>query len=180
MHIFLTGEIKTGKTTLINYVCNEVISKGYKVGGFYSYFDDHREEENRCLYLNGAHLFQNYDEKQVVVRFTSALQPQVYTQRFNDFGKLYIRERKKIAHLLILDECSFFERQAFDFQHEILTALNEPIPILGVVRLGKASWTEQIANHNKVRLIEVTKENRNALRLELVDYFTAQIQRFPK
>jgi nucleoside-triphosphatase len=176
MHIFLTGNIKTGKTTIVSSVCREVAMRGYQIGGFYSYFDEHREEENRCLFLNGAHMPQMYDGDHVVVRFTSREEPRVYTNRFNEFGKLFIHERKKIAHMLIMDECSFLEGQALDFQHEILTALNETIPILGVVRLGRAPWTQLIAKHRNVRLIEVTEENRDALRLELMDYFLAQMK----
>jgi nucleoside-triphosphatase len=178
MHIFLTGNIKTGKTTIVSSVGKEVMLKGYQTGGFYSYFDEHREEENRRLYLNGAHLPQMYDEEHVVVNFASGEKPKVYTNRFNEFGKLFIHERKKFAQMLIMDECSFFEGQALDFQHEILTALNEKVPILGVVRLGKVPWTQFIAKHSNVRLIEVTKENRDALRLELIHYYIAQIQHF--
>ena len=62
-----------------------------------------------------------------------------------------------------MDECGFLERDALQFQREILSALDGGTPILGVIKLANIAWTKQIRNHPNVKIITVDRENRDDL-----------------
>ena len=69
-----------------------------------------------------------------------------------------------------MDECGNLERQAILFQREILDTLDGNIPILGIIKQDSSGWTDCIRNHPRVRIITVTKENRNELPMIIEDY----------
>lgn len=160
VHIFLTGEIQVGKSTVIDKTIHLLHRS---VGGFKTYFGSDRELENRLLYMNSAALPNVYTEENAVVRFREGCSPTVLTEKFNCYGTELIRCAKKNADIIIMDECGNLEQQAGIFQQEIMDALDGDIPVLGVLKLTSKGWTERIRNHPNVTIVVVTKENRNEL-----------------
>ncbi|WP_019851203.1 nucleoside-triphosphatase [Desulfitobacterium sp. PCE1] len=160
MHIFLTGEIQVGKSTIIDKtlrICNVAYD------GFRTYFGPDRGSPNQRLYMTSASGEQVYQEENVIVRFREEGLPQVLTERFDGYGAELIRLARIKAQLIVMDECGSLERNAFAFQEEILEAIVGSVPILGVIKQASNGWTDQIRYHQNVKLISVNEENRDAL-----------------
>lgn len=160
MHIFLTGDVQVGKSTVIQ---KTVSALDFSLGGFRSGFGPNRGQPDRRVYLWDAGGEPVYDEGHVVVRFTGHA-PEVLIDRFNTLGVDTLRRaRQRQADLILMDECGRFEGQAAAFQAEIFAALDGTIPVLGVVRQGFHGWLDDLRRHPKVTLLPVTVHNRNVL-----------------
>ncbi|MGV8906772.1 MAG: nucleoside-triphosphatase [Acetobacterium sp.] len=160
MHIFLTGEIQVGKSTVIDKTLEQL---NIRYGGFKTYFGPERGSPDRILYMNSANKPIIFSEENSVVCFKDGCLPRVSTERFDTYGVELIRLARAKANLILMDECGNFERCAFEFQKEIIETLNGNQPVFGVIKLAGKGWTDLLRNHKKVRLITVTRENRDEL-----------------
>lgn len=168
MHVFLTGEVQCGKSTAIARVIKMINRPVY---GFRTIFTD-RCNESKVLYMVPG----SYDEQprgeHIVTQFECG-RPKVLTERFNEIGEALLKEAQ--AHpegLILMDECSRFEREALRFHEEIFRCLDGDIPVLGVVRLGAEGWVENIRTHKNVKLLMVTKENRDDMPAEIIRWLS--------
>ena len=177
MHLFLTGEIQVGKTTIITKTV-ELLQM--TPGGFKTYFGPDRKLPDRLLYMNSAAEPKVFRAEYAVARFFKAGPPKIFTERFSSYGVDLIRSGRRSSNLIIMDECGSLERDALAFQQAVIEALEGKPPILGVVKLASKGWTDQIRNHPKVQLITVTKENRNALPLILADRIASELNKAGK
>ncbi|MDK2808540.1 MAG: nucleoside-triphosphatase [Clostridiales bacterium] len=160
MHVFLTGDIQVGKTTIIQKVLSRI--KG-KIGGFETYFGSDRGLLDRYLYMSEAGQPRCCDEEHAVVRFRKGEAPSTNIERFDICGTNWIKKARQEASIIVMDECGNLENEAHCFQREIRMALNGETPILGVVKQNSTGWTKSIRDHERVILLSVTKENREAL-----------------
>lgn len=168
MHIFLTGEIQVGKSTVLAKTL-KLLNISY--GGFKTYFGPDRESEERCLYLNSIVEPDNYDQKSTVVQFRKDLCPMVLTEKFNSTGAKLIKSARDHSDLIVMDECGNFEWEALAFQREIIKTLDQNKPVLGVLKLDSSGWTDSIRNHQKVKMITVARQNRDELPKILAQHF---------
>ena len=168
-HIFLTGDVQSGKSTVMEKVLSGL---NVTVGGFRSGSGPNRHELDRWLYLWDASGEPVYDEAHQVARITPE-ERQSFPERFDALGCDALRRAKDSSvDLILMDECGFLERDAAQFQTEVLRTLDGDIPVFGVVRLRSSGWTDSIRNHPKVTLITVTEENRD----ELPEQITSLLQ----
>lgn len=159
MHIFLTGALQIGKSTIIR----RVIKHAQKpIGGFQTYFSGSRNDPERKLYLADISAPSIASDRLVVARFSGGV-PHPDAARFNALGCPLVRNAVPDTALLIMDECGRLERDALAFQAAILRALDGSLPILGVVREDAKGWVESIRAHPKVDIITVTTANRDTL-----------------
>ena len=159
-HIFLTGAVQSGKSTVMEKV---LAALNVTVGGFRSGSGPDRHESDRWLYLWDAAGEPVYDETHRVAHITPENR-QSFPEQFNALGCAALRHAADSdADLILMDECGFLERDAAEFQTEVLRTLDGDIPVFGVVRLRSSGWTDAIRNHPKVSLITVTEENRDEL-----------------
>ena len=168
MHIFLTGEIQVGKSTVLAKTLKLL---NIRCGGFKTYFGADRGSEERCLYLNSIVEPDNYDLKNTVVQFRKDADPLVLTEKFNSTGVELIKSARDQSDLIVMDECGNFEREALAFQREIIKTLDHNEPVFGVVKLASSGWTDLIRNHQKVKMITVAKQNRDELPKILAQHF---------
>lgn len=171
MHIFLTGEIQIGKSTVIARTLERLNTK---YGGFRTYFGPDRGLEDRWLYMNAAAEPARYEKESGIVEFRKDCMPRVNTEKFNTYGVELIKCARVDANLIVMDECGNFERAANKFQNEIIGALDQKMLVLGVLKLASSGWTDLIRNHNQVKLITVTKENRDELPARIIRYLTKE------
>ena len=171
-HIFLTGEIQSGKSTVMQKVLDGL---DVTVGGFCSGSGAERYEPARWLYLWDAARVPVYDAEHRVAR----LGPDgrhAFPERFDALGCEALRcARESRVDLILMDECGFLERDAKEFQAEVLRTLDGDIPVFGVVRLRSSGWTDAIRNHPKVTLITVTQENRDELPGQILSLLQNQL-----
>ncbi len=160
MHIFLTGNVQAGKSTVLQRVLS---SLDVPVGGFRTGFDEQRDQADRWLYMWDASEPPAKDEPHRIVRFADD-KPDVLISRFDEIGSSSLRRaRENGARLIVMDECGRLERHAETFKQEVLSTLDGDIPVLGVVRQGYSGWLDEIRNHPRVTLLTVTEENRDEL-----------------
>ena len=169
MHIFLTGPIQIGKSTVISKTLSIM---GITPKGFRTYFGPNRKSSHRKLYINSASDAQIYREENVITEFTKGNLPRVQTERFDTLGVELIRSAGASANLILMDECGNLENYAFLFQKEILNTLNNCIPVLGVLKLSGYGWIDKIRNHPQVSIVTVSRENRDILPQTLARQFT--------
>lgn len=178
MHVFLTGEIQIGKTTLINKVLNEL--PGCRIGGFCTVTKDDIPGTAGSVYIvradeafsagagctGGAGLYFR-DKNRVGIRCGNP-GPTGFPDVFDHFGVMTLANAEN-CDLILMDEIGKMERKAFVFTKRVLELLGGDVPVFGVLRKeGSTPLQEQIRSHSNVRLIEVTKENRDRLVPELV------------
>lgn len=158
-HIFLTGEIQSGKSTIINKVLDD---SGLCYGGFRTYFGIDRASPDRNLYIGDAALPPDFRDENIAARFVDG-RPKPIIEVFNIRGASLIKSAGEAAQLIVMDECGNIEREAMVFQKEILNTLDGDKPVLGVLKLTASGWAEKIREHPKVLLISVNKKNRDSL-----------------
>lgn len=168
-HIFLTGEVQIGKSTVIDRVLSAL---ELRAGGFRTAFDGDRAKAERWLYIWDAAQPPAQDESHGVVRFRENCKPEILNDRFDVLGGGALRRaRESGAGLILMDECGRFEERAAAFQREIFAALDGDIPVLGVVRQGYHGWLDTLREHPKVEVLTVTAENRDALPAQIIQKF---------
>lgn len=159
-HIFLTGEIQIGKSTVIRRAL--ALSKP-RYGGFETYFSADRSDPNRRLFIDKAGITRRYDVEGTVARFSHDGPPQAYPERFDTLGSQLIRSAALRCQLIVMDELGNLENEAVHFQSSVFDALEGDVPILGVIKLSSNGWVEKIRSHPNVALITVDERNRDGL-----------------
>ncbi|HHU22020.1 MAG TPA: nucleotide kinase [Clostridiales bacterium] len=159
-HIFLTGEIRIGKSTVIKKTLSLL---GAKCGGFQTYFSENRLDDNRRLYIGEFGQLPSYDDEYVVARFQRGQAPCVLTERFDILGAQYILNAAKAADLIVMDELGKMERHARRFQSAVLESIEGRLPVFGVIRNSAGGWLNQIRQNPGVTIITVDEKNRDSL-----------------
>jgi nucleoside-triphosphatase len=165
MHIFLTGEIQVGKSTIIRSFLERT---GLTHDGFMTFWQD--ENNARSLYLS---------------EYSSGLRPLARFLLAQDIGKQFVRE-KRISEifdirgseilrnsgkckLLIMDELGHLESNANEFKKTVLECLNGQQPILGVIKKKRTEFLDAVRAHPKVDMINITEQNRDAVLEKLLE-----------
>lgn len=166
MHIFLTGEIQVGKSTIVRKIIEDW---GIIPGGFITYFTPGRRKKNEYLYIGPAWEEKGYLTSRAVAMLHEDRMPEGLTQRFETEGVAILRESRKWAKLIVMDELGIFEGDACAFQREIISCLDGNIPVIGVIKkVSFPSWLDGVKAHPKVKVIEVDQNNRDAVVKEIV------------
>lgn len=174
MHIFLTGEIQIGKSTIIRKVLSEL---KIKPGGFLTYFGADRAQAERMLHICGAWEQKAFGEAHGIVEFHHQESKEVNTLKINTYGTALIQGSRQWAPLIVMDECGPLEGNAEIFQEEILSCLDDSIPVLGVIKkLNVPAWVDKIKRHHSVKMIEVNNDNRDELPSEILNHMCKCIQ----
>ena len=156
-HIFLTGEIRIGKSTVIKKTLSLL---GAKCGGFQTYFSENRLDDNRRLYIGEFGQLPSYDDE---YEPASTDRRCVLTERFDILGAQYILNAAKAADLIVMDELGKMERHARRFQSAVLESIEGRLPVFGVIRNSAGGWLNQIRQNPGVTIITVDEKNRDSL-----------------
>lgn len=159
-HLFLTGEKGVGKSTLIRVLLE---SWQGSLGGFFTV-----KTAGVLPGSNTVHLLQAGTEERPTLEnlLFCCGDGGDAAERFNRLGCAALAGRQS-AGLLVMDELGPHEVAARAFCAEVLRALEEPIPILGVLQRADTPFLRQIADHPQVRVVEVTRDNRDGLAASL-------------
>ncbi|NLL39100.1 MAG: nucleotide kinase [Clostridiales bacterium] len=160
VHFFLTGEVGSGKSTVLNKTL-AMLAVSY--GGFKTYFGDDRASPDKKLYINQAALPPRFSEQHIAAHFREGKPPAPVLDAFNILGAGYIKNARENSCIIVMDECGTIEKDADMFKKEVLNALDDDKPVLGVLKLRASGWAEKIRNHPKVNIITVDEVNRDSL-----------------
>lgn len=160
-HIFFTGGKGVGKSTLVN----ALLWGKEKIGGF------------RTVKSDGAVYLLRPDEKPQEENRLFWCGEEADPERFNALGCCALSG--KFA-CIVMDELGPHEENAAAFQAAVFHALDGEIPVIGVLQSADSAFLRGVAQHPKVRCIEVTKENRDALYAQLcAPVVGGEIRRLP-
>ena len=162
MHIFLTGPLQVGKSTVIEKTLTLL---GQPIlGGFRTV------SRETCLspalaevYLIPAGRPPIYDRLHLTgIRWGDGLFT-AFPEVFDLTGVELLLDIPAGARLLLMDELGFMERQDGPFSKAVLSALDGSLPVLGVVRPQSAPLLDQVRKHPQVQVLEVGLDNRSQL-----------------
>lgn len=156
-HIFLTGEVGTGKSTLLRRL---VEAHAWNLGGFASLWLP--EQTGRALWLTpyGADPRTGW-----VAAREDGQGRTVFPEAFDCAARLLTAAPG--TDWLIADELGIFERNSPAFQQAVLAALDGDVPMLGVIKPKHTAFLDAVRAHPAVRLYTVTPENRETLFAQL-------------
>ncbi|MBU5436334.1 nucleoside-triphosphatase [Pseudoflavonifractor sp. MSJ-37] len=158
MHLFLTGAIGVGKSTLLRAL---LARTGRTPGGFRTCWDP----TGQSLYLLSWDWTGPLRPRDRAARRTDRC-AQALPGRFDRLGPPLLVPRPG-QDLLIMDELGFLERDALRFQRAVLDALDGPLPVLGVIKPRPSPFLDAVRAHPLVRIVPVTTADRDALRASL-------------
>ena len=155
-HLFFTGRKGVGKSTLVRTAI-----EGKRVGGFFTKRVEGLLERPSVHLLRAGAADVPSTENLLFCCGGSA-----DIQRFEQLGCGALADTAG-CDVLVMDELGPHEAQAAAFQQAVLRALDGAVPIIGVLQQAESAFLRQVAAHPNVRVITVTEENRDALRLWL-------------
>ena len=169
-HLFLTGEIQVGKSTLLQKWLSDL---EVKAGGFYTRKYPGRDGHVYVHMLSAARK-EAPDEGNFLFD-CMAKDAGDAARRFDALGCPLLDDPGD-ADLIVMDELGFMERDAQDFKASVLHALDGPLPVIGCIRLcdevihprilpdvKDCSLISLVAAREDVRILEVTAQNRDRL-----------------
>jgi len=157
LHVFLTGDIQVGKSTIIRSFLSQ---SGLSADGFMTYWilgggEDRRlyispysEDTSGCL----KHLVTESDGH-------SMTSPTDMASVFDEFGTAILNNSGK-RDLIVMDELGFMESKANIFQNAVMQHIDGDTLVLGVIKPKRTEFLDGIRNHPNVEVLEVTIDNR--------------------
>ncbi|MBR3397979.1 MAG: nucleotide kinase [Lachnospiraceae bacterium] len=159
-HLFLTGEKQVGKSTLIKKLLSD---NTRDLCGFFTV--------RICSTSDGlwyTHLIRPGEAPSADnILFCCSDKSADSSERFDILG---CRALEESGDLILMDELGPHEEKAYNFKKRVLDLLNGSTPILGVLQKADSEFLNSIACHSNVRVVEVTRGNRDSLYDKLMYY----------
>lgn len=184
-HIFLTGEIKVGKSTIISRITSglDFTPKGFNTLPGRISNDGGVESDHVYIIPYGMVLDEDAGVRPVALRGRGETGAKSYFEAYPEIFDTVgadILKNSGDARLIIMDELGFMENDAHLFRQEVLHLLDGEIPILGVIKPRRTPFLDSIRAHKNVTTIEVTVENRDEVFKKLrVINSSESLQSFP-
>ena len=160
MHIFLTGAVQVGKSTLINRWL--AVHPEVKPGGFRTLAGPRADDGSDSVHIVPAAGPVELNDANRVLR-RARVRPgqgiQVFPEVFDTVGVSLLKHTAD-CDILLMDEIGIQEDGAEQFRRAVLECLDGDVPVLGVVRSLPGILTDAVRAHPKVTVAEVTPENR--------------------
>ena len=177
MHIFLTGDVQVGKSTIIKKTLAALQLQA--IGGFRSISVPDLPDGAMSVYLIPAgdeHPMMD-DWNRVGIRKGCGRGIEKIPEAFERAGVQALVDAENMP-LILMDEVGRMESAAARFSERILALLDGSAPILGVVqKIADTKLTNAIRQHPNVRVLTVTKENREELAGEVLRLVSKELDR---
>lgn len=166
MHIFLTGEMHMGKSTVIEKVLKN--RKNLTLGGFKTVSAPVDIEGARAgVYIvpvdeTGDSCEKYFDKAHLVGIRWGGTEFTAFPEMFESVGRDMLKSSEE-ADLIIMDEIGVMEGRSPSFTEEILKKLDSDTSILGVIKPLDFPLLNAIRSHKSSCVIEVTEDNRDTL-----------------
>lgn len=164
-HIFLTGEKKAGKSTLLRKALEAenlnpagFQTKPYDVNGRFMGF-----------YLHATKTIPSGYENDIPISVVPKPgMPVAIPEVFDGFGAELLDLAKTEEPLILMDELGNLERNAKRFQRAVTACLESQAHVVGVLQMRDNDMIRSILQREDTAIYTVTLENREALLPELV------------
>ena len=177
MHIFLTGDVQVGKSTIINKTLAAL--KIERPGGFRSVSVPDLPDGAMSVYLLAAaeKAPAMGDFNCVGIRKGCGRGIEKFPQAFETAGVQALKNAEQ-SRLILMDEVGRMESAAAQFSARMEALLDGSVPILGVVqKIADTPLTNAIRTHPNVRVLTVTKENREQMAQEVLRLISKELDR---
>ena len=167
-HLFLTGEKQVGKSTLLNGL---ITNLSLPISGYRTLpFDIMGERKGYILHsLQPLPPFEN--DLPAVLRIGIRRHIPVPLV-FETLGVQILSDSlSAVPSYILMDELGKAEGGILTFENAVTRCLNSEKSVLGVLQRGNYPLFHSISARKDVTLIEVTPENREALRASLAKQF---------
>lgn len=159
MNLFLTGDIRVGKSTIINRALEEL---RLNPSGFRTcrYFLEGQLSGFIMEDLTGT---VPADKKPLYIAMPGSQGTwEAKVDTFETFGvRILQASLASPKDLILMDELGHLEAGALRFQEQVFQCLSAPVPVLGVIKSRSTSFLDKLRRRDDVTIITVTKENRN-------------------
>lgn len=169
-HLFLTGEKDVGKSTLIRWLAAQA---GERPKRFYTVRTD---AVMGCFAVHMLRAWEPDVPAKENMLFVCGDGMNDAAKRFDDLGCAILAESKDAAWM-VMDELGPHENDAAAFRRAVMEVLDGCVPVVGVLQKRECSFLRTVANHPQAQVLEVTRENRDALRETLGQYGTVMLKR---
>ena len=164
--LLLTGPPGSGKTTLIQHAVERL---GGRAGGFYT--REIREKGTRV----GFEIVTLEGERAVMshVRFRSPHRVGRYgvdVEALERVGVAALKRATRSGLLVVVDEIGKMELCSAAFREAVSEALELGEKLLGVIMLAPNPWADGIKRDARVRVLPVSRGNRDAVSQEMIDW----------
>lgn len=152
-NIFIEGEIKSGKT----YVLNEVLKRlNIKYGGFITY----------PFFINGFRVgFKIKDiitsEEEIIAKFNVDGNLIIFPYIFDDFGVKSLDLAYSNCDLIVIDEIGFIEEESMRFKDKLFEILKSDKKFIGTIKSQKTPFLKKVIEYGKV--FKVDKNNKDEI-----------------
>lgn len=162
-HIVLWGQRGVGKSTLARRLLEHWTGP---VCGFVTRSSLPDADGFRSIYLHTADDPTPVEHTRNRVGRTNRMEHTMWPEVFDRLGVELLRAQP--GSLILMDELGFLEQDAAVFRREVLRCLDGSIPVLAVIKhKTHIPFLQEIRNHPRVQLYQVTEENRDDLSAEL-------------
>ena len=161
MHVFLTGPVQIGKSTLLRAALEQL--QPARLGGFRTVSAQPEADGSRPVYLHLAASDLPCCKDTCVGIRRPGCGITSFPDVFEAAGLDALRDAEQ-GSLILMDEVGRMERRAARYSARIAGLLDGAVPILGVVqKKADTPLADAIRHHPNVRLLEVSIENRDKL-----------------
>ena len=173
-NILITGQINSGKSTLINRIIeiNGLSVKGFRSEPFFEH------DERVGFYICPANLKSEWSqvdkEENLIGRIIGYKQVEPYTEIFEKNGVNYLNAAKDGKSVILMDELGIIEKKAYRFQEKVMECLDSSQLVICSIRDEKSPFLDRVRAHKGALLYSVNENNRN----DLVDSVTRFIEDF--
>ena len=154
MHIFLTGRVQVGKSTVIRRLLAETDGK---IGGFKTKWVP--IENGKLLVMMPYTQDENtYVEENVASRQIGT-ERTIYPEVFDTMGRR-ILEDSTSCDIIVMDELGAMETRSLSFQKAVTDVLDGKTPVIGVIQPKETPFLNALRARKDVHIITVNVENR--------------------
>jgi nucleoside-triphosphatase len=158
-NLLLTGIPRIGKTTIIQSVIKKI---NQDCAGFFT--QESKEKNQRAGFR-----LMTLDENDCILAHTNIKSTyrvgkyRVNLECIEKIGVTSILDGIKRKQIIIIDEIGKMELFSKKFKDAVIKALDSNCPVLGTILFRRHPFCDKIKRRKDAQIIEVTKENRNAL-----------------
>ncbi len=163
MHIFLTGEIQIGKSTIIRKVLSAF--PRIKVGGYCTITREDIPDAKGSVYIimPDEENAQFGEHNRAGIRYNHGKGRKAFAEVFDNYG-VECLSRSENSDIIIMDEIGVMEREADLFSEKIISLLDNSKHVFGVLRKSADTpLAKTIRSHSNVCIVEVNENNRESL-----------------
>jgi nucleoside-triphosphatase len=154
LHLFITGEVGVGKSTLLEKLVS------FAGGTSYGFVTEkvHGEPNNRVYIHPYGAKEREYSEEN--------LEGLARPGWFETYAEVFTRRGKELlgnvppGKLAVMDELGILESRAPEFCSQVLEFLDGPYTVLGVIKPKDTEFLTAVRSHPRVTVLTISKEDR--------------------